>query len=487
MDQACKYSEWNSLGDQQLPVLWVNISNTPQYLSEDRLLSLYTQFLRNQANFSISSLLLPYWIGMISPLKEIDAHIPRGRSRHEAFINKYALRIVSALNSINSLRNKKSDIICAASSGNSNAIEIDIVIPRCCESIKGDLVWVTKLMSNRSPSLKLRLFVYYKCPWCVPRSHLTKWTAPCESNYSQLLSRAECMQRDRIIQQHGGIHLLDELTGSVGGASLIESQAFDLLGPNAKEATAYLAHLTRQYDSVASYTIFMHTQPAHHLACERFYRLIVYLSRCGSLPVAVDYMSINFRWFEGTWAHQPERCSMSLLHHLFRHGTALNSVDPERTPFASDDIKAFLAVPMASAVAAQFLVSRAAIQRRPLIFWQELQALTNGSSLLPGCLSSPSPLGWSEVASALERLWHTFFRNTKTSAMSKGVSPLYSPDVAMQMELPKYLRDTPVGGCELTDQLQSHRSQSNTNLLLQKRGSKHLLHSQSQRKPRIPS
>jgi len=47
---------------------------------------------------------------------------------------------------------------------------------------------------------------------------------------------------------------------------------------------------------------------------------------------------------------------MSLLHHLFQQNIALNGVDSERTPFASNDIKAFLAVPMASAVAAQFLV-----------------------------------------------------------------------------------------------------------------------------------
>ena len=48
-------------------------------------------------------------------------------------------------------------------------------------------------------------------------------------------------------------------------------------------------------------------------------------------------------------------------------------------PFLNKDLKAFLAEPMASAVAAQFLVSRQAVLTRPLLFWQELQALTNGT------------------------------------------------------------------------------------------------------------
>ena len=79
------------------------------------------------------------------------------------------------------------------------------------------------------------------------------------------------------------------------------------------------------------------------------------------------------------------RCSKSLLEHLFAGGYRgpLSVGDRARvTPFLNKDLKAFLAEPMASAVAAQFLVSRQAVLTRPLLFWQELQALTNGTKLI---------------------------------------------------------------------------------------------------------
>jgi hypothetical protein len=124
---------------------------------------------------------------------------------------------------------------------------------------------------------------------------------------------------------------------------------------------------------------------------------------------------------------------MAVMEHLFRSRWP----SPQRVPFAAGDLKAFLATPMASAVAAQFLVSREAIHRWPLSFWQELQALVNGSRAVSGCAASSS-LGWSEVASALERLWHTFFRPDNGSSSA----PLYTPDVAQQKEVPQYLQVT---------------------------------------------
>lgn len=53
------------------------------------------------------------------------------------------------------------------------------------------------------------------------------------------------------------------------------------------------------------------------------------------------------------------------------------------------------------------------------------------------CASSPQ--GWSEVSSALERLWHTFFR-LRHGSSSSAFKPLYSLDVPQQMEVPSYIR-----------------------------------------------
>lgn len=82
------------------------------------------------------------------------------------------------------------------------------------------------------------------------------------------------------------------------------------------------------------------------------------------------------------------RCSKSLLEHLFAGGYngPLSVGDRGRVmPFLNKDTKAFMAEPMASAVAAQFLVSREAVLTRPLLFWQELQALTNGTKRIRRC------------------------------------------------------------------------------------------------------
>jgi hypothetical protein len=73
----------------------------------------------------------------------------------------------------------------------------------------------------------------FSSPWCIPASLLANFT----SSPSPI--------RDRLIEQHGGLHILDELTLPSGPGSTVtradvvpmEHSTFDLDGPNAEEAT----------------------------------------------------------------------------------------------------------------------------------------------------------------------------------------------------------------------------------------------------------
>lgn len=93
------------------------------------------------------------------------------------------------------------------------------------------------------------------------------------------------------------------------------------------------------------------------------------------------------------------------------------SITPNVIHFDAAFVRRFFdEVPMASAVAAQFVVSKHAVLRRPYEFWQYLQALNNGSIAVPHCRPRDN-LSGSEVASAMERLWHNFFRVPSPSEM----------------------------------------------------------------------
>jgi hypothetical protein len=84
---------------------------------------------------------------------------------------------------------------------------------------------------------------------------------------------------------------------------------------------AYLCHIKNRYHSLADYTIFLHTQPAHHLEFERFTRMIIYLWSCqhSNHRINLDYLSLNYRWFEGWWAHQPEMWVVCELMYYYYH------------------------------------------------------------------------------------------------------------------------------------------------------------------------
>lgn len=72
----------------------------------------------------------------------------------------------------------------------SSESSLEIVLPRCCETFEGDLMWLDKVMqailtssptTKASPSTEAALLptihisLYYKCPHCLPRRYARTW------------------------------------------------------------------------------------------------------------------------------------------------------------------------------------------------------------------------------------------------------------------------------------------------------------------------
>lgn len=122
---------------------------------------------------------------------------------------------------------------------------------------------------------------------------------------------------------------------------------------------------------------------------------------------------------------------MDVLSHLFKDSKDFG--DDQRLPPHDRDKNKFQDIPMASGVAAQFIVTKKAIQMRPLAWWEKLMIINNSTGVLTECDNSNYKLG-TEVASTMERLWHNFFkdgRNMKTT-------PLYLPDISSDTDVPMY-------------------------------------------------
>jgi hypothetical protein len=153
---------------------------------------------------------------------------------------------------------------------------IEIVIPRCCESLQGDLVWVHHLVAFTKQAKRqqqqhhhhpLTISIYYKCPWCLPKSYLHDWLPSLfhsttdsinitknnskndninindgEVHRSSLkLSSIDRAHAVELIRSLGcnGIEVLEDFTALQSNSSLVvirEVPAFDL-HVNGKEAT----------------------------------------------------------------------------------------------------------------------------------------------------------------------------------------------------------------------------------------------------------
>ena len=78
----------------------------------------------------------------------------------------------------------------------SPSFRTEIVIPRCCETVAGELSWISSLARVVDT-----ISVYYKCPWCLPPSMASAWQSE--------ISRSTVL-RERVLD-HGGTILLDAL------------------------------------------------------------------------------------------------------------------------------------------------------------------------------------------------------------------------------------------------------------------------------------
>jgi hypothetical protein len=225
--------------------MWAAFAN--DHLTEDNLIAFQAAMIAKRNEYSISFLFLPYWIHYMARFPMLDAHITRGRTKVAYFHANALPKLTAVASSKPFTLGKKSagqEVICGSQSINSGDTAVagdrgvDIVLPRCCESATGDLLWVRELaqrwQGSQMNGLQLRFFVYYKCPWCIPSSLLANFTS------------SASLTRDRLIEQHGGVHILDEMTllsepSSVrSNVAIAEHSAFDLDGPNAKEATVIM-------------------------------------------------------------------------------------------------------------------------------------------------------------------------------------------------------------------------------------------------------
>jgi hypothetical protein len=114
----------------------------------------------------------------------------------------------------------------------------------------------------------------------------------------------------------------------------------------------------------------------------------------------------------------------------YRFPAALSSLS------SSQQYAIFLKLKMSSGIAAQFLVSKAAIYTRSSRVYQQLYAMHTGDYPMTSCAARDYSLG-TEVASAMERLWHNLFIDKSplllssssppsSSSSSSGESPLMS-------------------------------------------------------------
>ena len=247
LDSTCKLELEKRGGHDQafdrLPIFWTSFKG--EYLTTERLLAVHADILTRRDEFDVAPLFLPFWVHKMANFPVLDAHIARGRTRYHNFMSSTIPRISDILfgdSTTSQGRRSESEAVrkICGNQGDKKADitarTVDVVLPRCCESAEGDLRWVKQLVLRSQSKrlhrsgLQLRFFVYYKCPWCLPASLLANFTA------------ASSPPRDRLIRQHGGVHILDEIAlqsanQSESAISVQEYFAFDIEGPNAKEAT----------------------------------------------------------------------------------------------------------------------------------------------------------------------------------------------------------------------------------------------------------
>ena len=291
--------------NMKLPIIDVNAYQqskktmiTTVHDPRTKLLSMYSDIMTHSDLYSRAPFYLSFWLHQLLPIDETLSHINRGISKHNEFIQTYIPRLrnymlhkpnklLSSLDDTQEERemcelpkSRKPVAIPSRMDGGSKGMTIEIVIPRCCESLQGDLAWIYHLAAFTKQAKQqqqyhhhhhpMTISIYYKCPWCLPKSYLHDWLPLLihsitdsinitknnskndninindgEVHLSSLklssIDRAHAVELIRSLGSNG-IEVLEDFTALQSNSSLVvirEVPAFDL-HVNGKEATVSL-------------------------------------------------------------------------------------------------------------------------------------------------------------------------------------------------------------------------------------------------------
>jgi hypothetical protein len=166
--------------------------------------------------------------------------------------------------------------------------EVEIVIPRCCEPIDS-LEWLQTLLQKNK---QFKVTIYYRCPFCLPQSKANEWL--------QLINMDHMLQ-SKVVHAGGGV-IIDDVDGGSSGtfsSRIRQLPLFDTLS-NGKEFVSYIFHITSTFNSLADFTVFLHTTPCDHIKSSAiFERSIKYLAKCqpdGSVNSAFWFVLVELPW-----------------------------------------------------------------------------------------------------------------------------------------------------------------------------------------------
>lgn len=150
-------------------------------------------------------------------------------------------------------------------------------------------------------------------------------------------------------------------------------------GPRGDECLGYLAHIVSRYDTLATYTVFLQSDPDQHL---HFAYLHLVLKMMELATYAVPFLSLNG------------------ARHVRTH-----------TPCVAAVHEAIFGVPLTESLGpyccAQFVVTNHQVRERPLAFYLNMLRLVDGS--LGYDLCTPLKVSRTTHCYGMEFMWHMVF------------------------------------------------------------------------------
>lgn len=168
---------------------------------------------------------------------------------------------------------------------------IEIIIPRCCEK-QGELHWLTYLLDLLP---ELHASVYYKCAHCLPKSKASLWYHQLQHQLQDHRSSIFYKGNSSSTQPYSrdyGTHILEDSFLVRFGLRVRQESCFDQIY-NGKEASAYLQHIVNRYESLSTYTYFLHSDPASHINLELLIRTLLWLHVCNSSMVRIHLLVLD--------------------------------------------------------------------------------------------------------------------------------------------------------------------------------------------------